>query len=254
MEKSKAFSKKLWNILDKVLTGGSTVVMGLMAILVVVTVILRYVFNITYVWSEEATLYLFVMTTYFGSVVCVKEMEHIDIPFLRDMASKTTGFVMDMIVGVASAAITFGLAFFSFTWIEKTGSSIIAGINLPYYIVYLIFPISFILMAIYSIRRLEDEVIPTYRESLESTTGKKIVDGVISLVYGGILFGVAYLYTRLDWAESMGKTIHTFMIKVISVVYHVMFVICIVLLAIYLISRLISLFKKESVSKSGGEQ
>ncbi len=254
MEKSKKLSKKLWNIVDKTLIGGSGVVMALMAILVVVTVILRYVFNITYVWSEEATLYLFVMTTYFGSVVCVKEMEHIDIPYFRDMAPKTAGFIMDIFVGLTSVAIMMGLAFFSFTWIEKTGSSIIAGINMPYYSIYLIFPISFILMAIYSVRRMEQKIVPDYEETIESTLGRKLVDIMIALIYGGILYGIVYLYTRIDWTVKISKTVHPFMIKSIAVVYNVMFFVCFALIGFYFVYRLIHAFKKLSNKENGGEQ
>jgi len=154
MTKTKSFAARIWNVIDKILIGFSTTIMALMSILVVLTVILRYVFNIAYAWSEELIVLLFIATTYFGSILCVRDKEHIDIPFLREMMPDTLGFIMDIFVSLVNIAVQVSLMIISFEWIRKTGSSMTPGLHIQYYYVYAIFPISLGSMAIYTIRRI----------------------------------------------------------------------------------------------------
>ena len=132
MEKSIKRGSKIWQTIDKILSVWSTAIMALMCVMVIVSVLLRYVFNIAYTWSEELIVFLFIYTTYFGSILCVKEKEHIDIPFLRECASDKVGFIMDIFVCLANTAIQASLAIVSFGWIEKTGSSLTAGLKILY--------------------------------------------------------------------------------------------------------------------------
>lgn len=145
---------KFWKTADSILSKGTVIVMGLMCIMVIITVILRYVFNLAWVWSEEAIILSFIFTTYFGSVMCVKDKEHIDIPYFRDKASPKVGFVMDIFVCVFNICVQTGLSYVSIGWIQKTGSSVTAGLKIPYYYIYSIFPLCFMLMMIYTVRRL----------------------------------------------------------------------------------------------------
>ncbi len=159
MEKSIKRGSKIWHAIDKILSVWSTAIMALMCVMVIASVLLRYVFNIAYTWSEELIVFLFIYTTYFGSILCVKEKEHIDIPFLRECASDKVGFIMDIFVCLANTAIQASLAIVSFGWIEKTGSSLTAGLKIPYYYIYCLFPICFFIMAIYTIRRLINLIV-----------------------------------------------------------------------------------------------
>lgn len=154
MENSKSIGAKIWKVVDKALATWSTLIMAVMCTMVILSVVLRYIFNLTYVWSEELIILLFISTTYFGSILCVKEKEHIDIPFLRDKASSNVGFVMDIFVCLVNITIQIALAYISLNWIKKTGSSITVGLKIPYYYIYSLFPISFLSMSIYTIRRM----------------------------------------------------------------------------------------------------
>lgn len=69
MEKSKRIRTKPWDVADKILAGSTMIIMAVMSILVVLAVILRYVFNQGFVWSEELIILLFICTTYFGSIL-----------------------------------------------------------------------------------------------------------------------------------------------------------------------------------------
>lgn len=170
MEKAENFGDKTWNAVGKMISGLSMFLMAQMCVMVVLSVFLRYIFNIAYTWSEELIILLFIATTYFGSIMCVKEKEHIDIPFFREKASDKVGFIMDIFVCVVNITIQITLAYISFSWISKTGSSITVGLKIPYYYIYSLFPISFTTMAIYTLRRLVD--IITARKETEKKGDK----------------------------------------------------------------------------------
>ena len=147
-------SSKLWNIVDKALTAWCVGIMGLMTALVITSVILRYVFNLAFVWTEELIVLLFITTTYFGAILCVKEDEHIDIAFLREILPAQTGRALKVLIGLISIAVQLALAIISLEWIQKTGSSITVGLKIPYSVIYAMFPIGFASMAVYRMRKI----------------------------------------------------------------------------------------------------
>ncbi|MBN2558208.1 MAG: TRAP transporter small permease [Clostridia bacterium] len=154
MEKDKAFIKKIWPGIDKALEFWCIIVMLAMTILVLLTVFLRYVFNVAFNWTEELIILLFITTTYFGSILCVHENEHIDISFLREHLNPKAGRILGIVIDVINMVVMALLAFISFRWIQKTGSSITPGLAIPYTFIYIMFPISFGSMAVYTLRKM----------------------------------------------------------------------------------------------------
>jgi len=152
--KNQHTSGKLWYYIDKALTIWCVAIMGLMALLVITSVILRYVFNLAFVWTEELIVLLFITTTYFGAILCVKEDEHIDIAFLREILPQKAGRPLKVVIGFISIVVQLALAYISLEWIEKTGSSITVGLKIPYSVIYAMFPIGFTSMALYQIRKI----------------------------------------------------------------------------------------------------
>ncbi len=67
--------------LDRVLSYWCILLAGLMTAGIISSVILRYVFHLTFVWAEAAITMLFIGTTYFGAVLGVREDEHISVNY-----------------------------------------------------------------------------------------------------------------------------------------------------------------------------
>lgn len=254
MGKMKAASEKFWGFIDKALVGWSIILMGTMATLVVLSVIMRYVFNITYIWSEELIIYLFIATTYFGSIICVKEKEHIDIPYFWSLASETGKRIMEIFICLVNIVIQISLTYFSFTWIEKTGSSLTTGMYIPFYTVYIIFPICFILMAIYTFRRIEENIIPCIRVSIKSESAWKSINILFLGIYVAALCGLAYIYSHLNGIERIAVSLKPVMMIIIFAIFSIMIGACFVLVSIYAIKRLICIVKKDTLKEIGGEQ
>ncbi len=254
MEKIKKFPDKIWNFIDKALIGWSSILMGSLAVLVITSVIMRYVFNTTYVWSEELIVYLFISTTYFGAIICVKEMEHIDIPFFWSMASDAVKSIMDIFVGIVNITIQVALTFYSFTWIEKTGSSLTSGLYIPFYTVYIMFPICFMLMAIYTFRRIEKDIIPNIKSHTKSQTAWRFLNILFFAIYTAALTGLIYAYTSLNGPERIAKSLYTDMMTIVYVIFSVMFAACFILVLVFAIKRLICIVRKSTIEETGGAQ
>lgn len=115
---------------------------GFMTITVIISVVLRYFFNISFVWAEEAITYMFIGTTFFGAVVCQKKKEHIQIDFFERLFSKPVKQAAELVGCLVTIGVLGSLFVISLNWIFITGNSLSAGVMLPYGYFYSMVPIS----------------------------------------------------------------------------------------------------------------
>lgn len=144
--------KSLFRFSDKFLEILNVSLMGIMAVAVIITVFLRYVMNITFIWVEELITFIFIATTYFGIILCVKENEHIGIDFFRNLLPAKLKIIIESIITLIVTGTLIYLAIISFGWIDKVGNTLSSGLKLQYKYVYMMMPITFILSAIYEVR------------------------------------------------------------------------------------------------------
>ena len=71
--------------LDRLVLAVGAAALGLLAVLVFAQVVLRYVFAITPVWSEELGRYLLIWAVLAGAAVSVRGARHIRVEFLVDL-------------------------------------------------------------------------------------------------------------------------------------------------------------------------
>ncbi|NCB66308.1 MAG: TRAP transporter small permease [Bacilli bacterium] len=151
--------KKLIVGLDRIL---SYLGIGLTALLaggVIISVILRYVFSIAFVWSEELLTMVFVATTFFGAALGLREQEHIAVTnFVAIMPSKArkASIVAGQLFIVLVSVV---MMYYSMRMIQKVGKvpSPATGIQRGYY--YAIMPISFVCTALYALVNILSEFI-----------------------------------------------------------------------------------------------
>jgi TRAP-type C4-dicarboxylate transport system permease small subunit len=118
------------------------VLTGTMTLAVIISVILRYFFNLSFIWAEEAITYMFIGTTFFGAVVCQKEKEHIQVNFFERLFPKSVKRTAEVIGYVVTIAVLGFLFQISLAWIAVNGNSLSAGVMMPYKYFYIMVPIS----------------------------------------------------------------------------------------------------------------
>jgi TRAP-type C4-dicarboxylate transport system permease small subunit len=146
--------KKLLGGFDRALLVWCLIITALLAVVVILSVFLRYVLGITFVWAEEVITMLFIGTTFFGAALATKEDEHIGIPALLEAVSKPARKVLTIIGLIISIAVVAFLFHRSLNWINKAGDLVTPGLRVPERYFYYMIPISAVLMAFYCLRRI----------------------------------------------------------------------------------------------------
>lgn len=99
--------------------------MAVMATLVFVNVVSRYVFNHSIIWVEELTQYQMIWITYLGAGLALREGRHVAVDTLQDLLPKTARRVLRTLVAASIAAFmlavtVLGVQITLFTWNQET--------------------------------------------------------------------------------------------------------------------------------------
>lgn len=149
---------------DKGLFYLDTGLMGGLVLLVIVSVFLRYIFNISFNWTEELIVFVFIATTYFGIILGIRWDEHIKVTILKDKMPSKVKISLEVLISLITLITVIAAAYLSFGWIEKVGGKVTSGLKLKFSTVYYMFTVSFILVAIYEIREIVLRVINLKKE------------------------------------------------------------------------------------------
>ena len=139
------FLSRLYSLYDGLCRG----LIFLMTVLVIISVFLRYVLGITFIWAEEAITMLFVASSFYGAVICVHENEHIRIEFLYEKFSPKVRQIMDLVIDVVILFVEFYMTKLSLFWIDKVGNVLTNGMRIPVKFFYSMIPISCSIICVY---------------------------------------------------------------------------------------------------------
>jgi len=155
--------KRIAAWIDAVMWGWSILLISLMALSVIVSVFLRYVMALTFVWAEEVITMLFVSTTFFGAVIAVNYDEHIAISTVIDLLPqglRRAAVILGLLV-VLGVQLT--LLVTSISWISQVGNTLTPGLRLPIRYFYIMVPISSAMIVYYVVRKIVGVLMPRSR-------------------------------------------------------------------------------------------
>src|SRR5690554_1928935 len=115
---------------------------------------LRYIFGITYVWSEELITFLFIWVVFFGTVIGVKEDQHIKIDFFYNLLPKKAHKFVEILIAVIVIIVQLFVIKTSPKWIQSAHNVVTAGLRLPFQYIYAILPISAFLIILFELARI----------------------------------------------------------------------------------------------------
>ncbi len=140
--------------LDGALRTLCAALMGVMALVVIVSVFFRYVFSITTVWSEELISVLFVATTFLGTAMVARDEEHIEIDFIYDRLKARGAAALRILVSLVVIAILAVVFKYSLGWIAVSGELLTPGLEIPFKWLYALLPISCALTGIVELGKI----------------------------------------------------------------------------------------------------
>lgn len=146
--------KKIEGIIEKLEEWVISLSVIIMAILMIVSVIMRTIFNNSLTFSEEIGQLLLIIVSFFGIGYCVRRNRHVNMSMVFDAANLKGKKIMIYIVSVVSAILMISLFILSIQYImsvAKLGRTSPA-LNIPMSWFYISLPIGFIIAAIEYIR------------------------------------------------------------------------------------------------------
>ena len=139
---------------NKFLDAFCVVCMALILLLVIVQVVMRYVFNSPLTWSEELAVYIMVWMTFAGSVICMRDKEHIDVTILVDYLPRVLQKLAIIFSRLASAVFLLIVIYYGFDFVLENRVVTSAANQINMGLVYSIIPLSCIGMLYYVIRSI----------------------------------------------------------------------------------------------------
>lgn len=143
--------KGLLRTVDTIFSWLGKILVGFLASGVILSVLLRYIFSIAFVWSEELLTMVFVATTFFGAALGLREREHIAITVFVENASRKVRNIFFVLVNVVIIFVSVFVIIYSIRMIGKVGNVPSPATGIVRGVYYAMIPISFVLTAFYAI-------------------------------------------------------------------------------------------------------
>ncbi len=147
-------------ILDKIIEMFCIAIMGIMTVLVSWQVITRYFFNKPSVFTEATAQYLFVWLVMYGSAYVFGKREHMQISFIRDLASENIRKVIDVIQEIVITIFVIGVMIYGgyFSPLRQMAQTD-AALQIPMGVIYSAIPISGLFIIFYAICNIKTILI-----------------------------------------------------------------------------------------------
>ena len=139
---------------NKLLDGIAVLCMVMILVLVVAQVVMRYVFNSPLTWSEELAVFVMIWLTFIGSLICMRDNEHIEVTILVDHMPRALKRIVMIFSRLASIIFLLVVAYYGLELVmENVGVTSVAN-QLSMGLVYTIIPLSSLGMVYYLIRAI----------------------------------------------------------------------------------------------------
>ena len=139
---------------NKFLDALCVVCMALILLLVVLQVVMRYVFNSPLTWSEELAVYIMVWMTFAGSVICMRDKEHVEVTILVDYLPRGLQKLALVFSRLVSVVFLLVVIYYGFDFVLENRTVVSVANNLNMALVYSIIPLSCLGMLYYVVRSM----------------------------------------------------------------------------------------------------
>lgn len=133
--------KKIGSIAEKIYFGVGAAAMGLLAVLVIFTVIMRYCFSLSWKSVSEFNVTLFAFTTFWGLGLNVLKNEHVSINILYDKFKPGLKRWVSVFNSLVMLVVDCLFVYYSWQYTVKMGKQISQGMEIPMSFMYGIMPV-----------------------------------------------------------------------------------------------------------------
>ncbi len=141
----------MFNIISKIIghINQKIAVIGIVSgvFIAFINVVARYVFDASFTWATELTIYLFLWSVFFAAAYCFKKDAHIAVTIVLDLMPDRVAKVMLIISHVITFIFLCAVAYYGYEYLLETMDFDERSIdlwNIPMWTIYLVIPISFV--------------------------------------------------------------------------------------------------------------
>lgn len=139
-------------VIDKFFEVISTIILGIMTILVVYQVVTRYVFNAPSAFSEILSQYLFVWMIMFGSAYVYGSREHLTIDILRDKFPPKMNMIVEICANITLFAFILVICVWGgYLYTVKSAPQVDAQLRISKAILYCSLPVTGVVTLFYAV-------------------------------------------------------------------------------------------------------
>ena len=140
--------KSVGKIIIDVYESIGAVAMGLLAVMVIFTVIMRYCFSLNWKQVSEFNITLFAFTTFWGLGLNILKDEHVSINMLYDILPPLVKKILKIIDLIIVMVVDCMFCYYSYLYTQKMGVQISQGMEIPMKYMYGIMPVCTALAAV----------------------------------------------------------------------------------------------------------
>ncbi|MBO8164614.1 MAG: TRAP transporter small permease [Brevibacillus sp.] len=130
----------------------------LMTVLLLIQVFTRKLMNSPLAWPEELSIVTMVWITFFGAYQCTAEDSHLQMGFLKNVASPKVKHIMKVTAKCLVAWFLITINIWAYPFIQKTGSTGMPVTGLPMWVPYGMIWISCMLMLLEVLAQILEEI------------------------------------------------------------------------------------------------
>ncbi len=142
---------KILRMTDKVLSFVLSALVAVLAIGIILTVLLRYLFGLSFSSVEELLTIAFAAIIFLGSALCIREKHHIGISIFKDSLSEKKRKIVDILIMVIIIFVSSVIIQYSIKWISVVGTTVSPASGIKTGFFYAVVPISFCLTILYCV-------------------------------------------------------------------------------------------------------
>ena len=146
--------KKLGATLEKIYMGVGAVAMGLLAFLVIFTVIMRYCFSLSWKSVSEFNVMLFTFTTFWAMGLNVLKGEHVSINILYDKIKPSVKRWVSVFNYLVMLVVDILFIKYGWDYTVKMGKQLSMGMEIPMKYMYGVMPVCGVICAVCIIIKL----------------------------------------------------------------------------------------------------
>lgn len=143
------YVERIERLITKILESIVTVFFGVIILVTILLVIMRYIFNSSVIGGNELMEYLFIYTTALGAAVAIGKRDHISIDFFLNKLPEPAKTYVDIFGLILVAGLNILIVVLSNHWISKVGFSESPVLRIPMWSVEISVPIGCILAALF---------------------------------------------------------------------------------------------------------